>query len=128
VRSSKGFFVTAALFGFVAVGLGAFGAHALKSVISADMLSIFETGVRYQMYHALALLCVSWALQKRHDAILFVSAWFFVVGVVLFSGSLYALSLTGMRAFGILTPFGGLSFMGGWFMMAWGFWKRELTS
>lgn len=88
----------------LAVAAGAFGAHALKSRLSPEMLAVWETAVRYQVYHALALLVV------RSPA----SAWSFVAGTVLFSGSLYALALTGIRPLGAITPIGGLLFLFGW--------------
>ena len=100
------------LLGFLGVVFGAFGAHALKSRLSADMLVVFETGVRYQMYHAFAILIVAAAIGRIGDANLLVLAgWFFVAGVVLFSGSLYALSLSGVGILGAITPVGGLLFL-----------------
>ena len=103
------------LLGFLGVVFGAFGAHALKSRLSADMLVVFETGVRYQMYHAFAILIVAAAIGRIGDANLLVLAgWFFVAGVVLFSGSLYALSLSGVGVLGAITPVGGLLFLIGW--------------
>ena len=103
------------LLGFLGVAFGAFGAHALKSRLSADMLVVFETGVRYQMYHAFAILIVAAAIGRIGDANLLVLAgWFFVAGVVLFSGSLYALSLSGVGVLGAITPVGGLLFLIGW--------------
>ena len=103
------------LFGFLGVAFGAFGAHALKSRLSADMLAVFETGVRYQMYHAFAILIVAAAIGRIGEASLLVLAgWFFVAGVLLFSGSLYALSLSGVGVLGAITPVGGLLFLIGW--------------
>ena len=103
------------LLGFLGVVFGAFGAHALKGRLSADMLLVFETGVRYQMYHAFAILIVAAAIGRIGDANLLVLAgWFFVAGVVLFSGSLYALSLSGVGVLGAITPVGGLLFLIGW--------------
>lgn len=103
------------LFGFLGVAFGAFGAHALKSRLSPEMLAVFETGVRYQMYHAFAILIVAAAIGRIGDANLLVLAgWFFVAGVLLFSGSLYALSLSGVGALGAITPVGGLLFLIGW--------------
>jgi uncharacterized membrane protein YgdD (TMEM256/DUF423 family) len=104
-----------ALFGFLGVAFGAFGAHALKSRLSPDMLVVFETGVRYQMYHVFAILIVAAAIGRIGDANLLVLAgWFFVAGVLLFSGSLYALSLSGVGVLGAITPVGGLLFLIGW--------------
>jgi uncharacterized membrane protein YgdD (TMEM256/DUF423 family) len=103
------------LFGFLGVAFGAFGAHALRSRLSPEMLAVFETGVRYQMYHAFAILIVAAAIGRIGDASLLVLAgWFFVAGVLLFSGSLYVLSLSGVGVLGAITPVGGLLFLIGW--------------
>jgi len=113
------FLLLGSLAGFLGVGLGAFGAHGLKTRLSAEMLAVFETGVRYQRYHALALLVVSAALGHLGSARLLVGAgWLFVAGIVLFSGSLYALALSGVTTLGAITPIGGLAFLGGWACLA----------
>ena len=113
------FLLLGSLAGFLGVGLGAFGAHGLKTRLSAEMLAVFETGVRYQMYHALALLVVSAAIGHLGPArLLVVAGWLFVAGIVLFSGSLYALALTGVTTLGAITPLGGLAFLGGWACLA----------
>ncbi len=117
------FFVIGAGLGFLAVALGAFGAHALKGKLDADMLSVFETGVRYQFYHALALLVVGWACAHWSSSLMATAGWLFVAGVVLFSGSLYALALTGIKMLGAVTPVGGLCFLAGWACMAYAAWK-----
>lgn len=96
---------------FLAVGLGAFGAHALKARLSPDMLAIFETGVRYQVYHALALLLLA-SLRGPSKAV-----WCFTAGIALFSGSLYLLALTGVRKWGAVTPIGGVLFLAGWLIL-----------
>lgn len=98
-------------FMFLAVGLGAFGAHALKARLEPDMLVIFETGVRYQVYHALALLLLA-SLRGPSKA-----AWCFTAGIALFSGSLYILALTGVRKWGAVTPIGGVLFLIGWLVL-----------
>ena len=108
------FFAIGTASAFLAVATGAFGAHALKSRLSADMLDSFEVGVRYQMYHALALLAVAWACSKWPGSLSTTSGWLFVAGTLLFSGSLYILSLSGVRWLGAITPLGGLAFLGGW--------------
>jgi len=117
------FFALGAISGFLAVALGAFAAHGLKSRLDASMLATFETGVRYHMYHALALLAVAWAGARWPGATVNAAGWLFIAGTVLFSGSLYALSLTGARALGAITPFGGLAFLAGWLCLAWAAWK-----
>jgi uncharacterized membrane protein YgdD (TMEM256/DUF423 family) len=117
------FFAIGSLSAFLGVALGAFGAHALKARLDADMLGTFETGVRYQMYHAFALLAVGWAYTRWPGTMLTASGWLFVGGMVLFSGSLYVLSLTGMRWLGAVTPIGGLALLAGWLCLAWGVWR-----
>jgi uncharacterized membrane protein YgdD (TMEM256/DUF423 family) len=124
VTPDRVFFAIGSLSGLLGVGLGAFAAHALKSRLDANLLSIFEVGVRYQMYHALALLAVAWAYTRWPGATVAASGWLFVAGTALFSGSLYALSLTGARWLGAITPFGGLAFLAGWLCLAWAAWKR----
>jgi uncharacterized membrane protein YgdD (TMEM256/DUF423 family) len=111
--------VVAAVNGFLAVALGAFAAHGLSGRIDAHMLQTFETGARYHMYHALALGLTALAMRGASASLANWSAWFFLVGIVLFSGSLYLLALTGIRTIGIVTPFGGLSFLIGWALLAW---------
>jgi uncharacterized membrane protein YgdD (TMEM256/DUF423 family) len=118
------FFVTACLFGFLGVALGAFAAHGLKTQLDADLLVTFETGVRYQMYHAFALIAVAMAYAKWPTKGLIISGWMFIVGIILFSGSLYVLSLSGIRSLGMITPFGGLAFLAGWLCMAWSVFKK----
>jgi len=113
------FFSAGAIAAFIAVALGAFGAHSLKTKISAEMLDIFEVGVRYQMYHALALWAVAWATTRWPEASLNTAGWCFIAGIVIFSGSLYLLSFTGMRWLGAITPIGGLAFLAGWAILVW---------
>ena len=108
------FFLSGAVAAFIAVALGAFGAHSLKTKLSADMLNIFEIGVRYQMYHALGLIAVAWATTRWPEANLNAAGWAFIVGIVVFSGSLYLLSATDIRWLGAITPIGGLAFLIGW--------------
>jgi len=113
------FLTLGALSGFLAVGAGAFGAHALKARLAPDLLAIFETGARYQMYHALALVLVALVQVKAApSALLAWSGWLFVAGTVLFSGSLYVLALSGVRWWGAVTPLGGLAFLAGWALLA----------
>src|SRR5437762_13868711 len=108
----------------VAVALGACGAHGLRGRLVPDMLSAFEVGVRYQMYHALALLGLGAVAGRLAGGPVAVAGWLFVAGTVLFSGSLYALSLTGQRWLGAVTPLGGVAFLAGWAMLAWAAWSR----
>lgn len=113
------FFAVGSFLAFLAVGAGAFGAHALRARISPDLLATFEVGVRYHMYHALALLVVAWASTRWPGTLVTVSGWLFILGVVIFSGSLYVLSLTGVRWLGAITPIGGAAFLAGWLCLAW---------
>jgi uncharacterized membrane protein YgdD (TMEM256/DUF423 family) len=109
------FFLLGSLSGGLAVALGAFGAHALKARMTPDLLTTFETGVRYQMYHALAMLAVALAMTQIPAASLLNAAgWLFLAGTLLFSGSLYLLCFTHKRWWGAVTPFGGLAFIAGW--------------
>jgi uncharacterized membrane protein YgdD (TMEM256/DUF423 family) len=112
------FFRLGAASGLLAVAAGAFGAHALRARLEPAMLLIFETGARYQMYHALALFGVAWAASRWPGRLTTAAGWCFVMGTVLFSGSLYLLALTGVRAWGAVTPLGGLAFLAGWFCLA----------
>jgi uncharacterized membrane protein YgdD (TMEM256/DUF423 family) len=112
----KAWLFIAAVNGFIAVAAGAFGAHGLQGRLDAHALSVFETGARYQMYHALAIGLTAMAPRKP---VTHLACILFLAGIVLFSGSLYLLSLTGARAFGFITPFGGLAFLGGWAALTW---------
>ena len=112
------FALLAAVLAFLAVAIGAFGAHGLKARVSAEDLQIFETGVRYHMYHALALFAVAWAATRWPGTLTAVAGWAFVVGIVIFSGSLYALVLTGTRWLGAITPIGGAALLIGWAALA----------
>ena len=112
----------AALLGMLSIIFGAFGAHALKPLLTADMLAVFETGVRYQFYHALALLAVAILYQLSENKKLILASRLFYAGILLFSGSLYALSLSSIggnpvRLLGAITPFGGVCFILGWFFV-----------
>ena len=114
----KNFLLIGALAAFIGVALGAFGAHALRSRLSPDMLAVFETGVRYQMYHAFAILAVGLILGRMGGWMISTAGWFFAAGIVLFSGSLYALALSGVTVLGAITPLGGLCFLIGWALLA----------
>lgn len=114
--------VWGAVHAFIAVAAGAFGAHALKTRLTSEMLTVFETGVRYHMYHALGLWAVAFAAsQQKAGAEL--AGWAMIGGIALFSGSLYALALTGVRWLGAITPLGGLCFLAAWAILAWGWWR-----
>lgn len=121
---SKIYLLIAAINGFLAVALGAFGAHGLKQKLSADMLAVYQTGVQYHFYHTLALFGVALLmLQMPQSPALRWSALLFVIGIIVFSGSLYVLSITGMRWLGAVTPLGGVAFLCGWILLAVAAWK-----
>jgi uncharacterized membrane protein YgdD (TMEM256/DUF423 family) len=117
------FLLLGSLSAFVAVGAGAFGAHALRARLPADLLAVFDTAARYQLSHALALLAVAWACSRWPARAFRWSGWCFVAGTLIFCGSLYALALTGQRGLGALAPIGGLAFLAGWALLAWGAWR-----
>ncbi len=115
----------------IAVILGAFGAHALKQILPADQIITFETGVRYQMYHSIALILVGFLLNEQRNRSLIWAAYCFITGILLFSGSLYALALlkangqVGLGGLGVLTPIGGVFFISGWALMSIGVAKKQ---
>jgi uncharacterized membrane protein YgdD (TMEM256/DUF423 family) len=117
------FFCLGAVFAALGVAAGAFGAHGLKGRLSPDMLVVFETAARYQMYHALGLIAVGWAAGRWPSSAVTVAGWCMVAGIVVFSGSLYLLSVTGIRWLGAITPIGGLAFMVGWLALALAAWR-----
>ncbi len=113
------FFALGSLTGLVGVAAGAFGAHSLRGRLAPEMLDVYETAVRYQLVHALALLAVAWAVARWPASPAAAAGWLFVAGTVLFSGSLYALSLSGVRWLGAITPLGGVAFIAGWACLIW---------
>lgn len=115
----KIFWILGALFALLSVGAGAFGAHGLRARLEPDLLAIFETAARYQMYHALALLATAWAVERWPGTGAALAGWLFVAGILIFSGSLYLLVLTGTRWLGAITPIGGVAFLAGWAVLAW---------
>ena len=114
----------AAIFLFAAVTAGAFGAHALKAKLAAELMAAYQTAVQYHFWHALGLLAVGILLQQRPDSgALAAAGWLLAAGLVLFCGGLYALSLTGVRGLGALTPFGGVAFLAAWAALGWAAWR-----
>ena len=113
------FLFLAASNGFLAVALGAFAAHGLRASLEPRLLETFQTGVQYHMYHALALLAVAWLAQVNPSPVVRASGYLFALGILLFSGSLYALSLSGIRWLGTITPIGGVAFLAGWGCLCW---------
>ena len=117
------FLMLAAFFGFTGVALGAFAAHGLKNRLSAEYLAIFHTGVLYQLIHALAILGVAVLAAQLPGRLMTMAGWSFALGIVLFSGSLYVLTMTGISKLGIITPFGGLAFLVGWALLGLTAWR-----
>jgi len=118
------YFTLGALFGASGVAAGAFGAHALKSRLAPDLLAVFETAARYQLIHALALLAAAWAVSRWPGRRSRWAGACFAIGIVLFSGTLYALALSGVRALGAITPVGGVLLIAGWLLLATAAWRR----
>jgi len=127
----KGFLLVASILGALSVGLGAFGAHGLKKVVPPEIVASFETAVRYQFYHVFALLAVAILFEKFPDRFLKWAGNCFIIGIILFSGSLYLLTVmkatdsVGLTGIGIITPFGGLFFMAGWLLLFFGLLKKR---
>ncbi len=120
------FFLIGSLLGSISVALGAFGAHALRDRIEASLLANYQTGVSYMFYHTLALFIVVLALTRWPGSSQAVWAgWLFVIGIVIFSGSLFLMAFTGMRWLGAITPIGGVAFIAGWLLLAWTAWQAK---
>ena len=113
-----GWFAAAAALCGLGVVFGAFGAHALRERLAADMLAVFETGVRYHFIHALGLFAVAWAAVRWPGPLVGAAGWLFVAGILIFSGSLYVLAISGIRWLGAITPIGGLCMIAGWALLA----------
>lgn len=119
------FVVLGSINAFFAVGLGAFGAHGLKSKVSAELLAVWQTGVQYHMFHALGLILLGILIHLLPQAgLLRVAGWLLLSGIVLFSGSLYGMVLSEVRTLGMVTPIGGISFLLGWLLMALAVWRQ----
>jgi len=121
----KIFFLIGSILGGIAVAAGAFGAHGLKKIVSPEMLDTWDKAVGYQMYHALALVAIAWALTQwpAQTKLIGWGGWLFLIGVVLFSGSLYLLVLSGSKWLGAITPLGGVAFVAGWICLVYSVWR-----
>jgi uncharacterized membrane protein YgdD (TMEM256/DUF423 family) len=121
----KIFFIIGSILAGIAVATGAFGAHGLKNIVSAEMLDTWDTAVRYQMFHALGFLALAWTVSHwpAQTNLISLGGWLFLAGVLLFSGSLYILVLSGARWLGAITPFGGVAFVAGWVCLALAAWR-----
>ena len=117
---AAGWFATGSVLCGLGVILGAFGAHGLRARLSPEMLVVFETGVRYHLFHALGLLAVAWAASRWPGSYVSIAGYLFVVGIFIFSGSLYVLAITGIRWLGAITPIGGVCLIVGWGLLAVG--------
>jgi uncharacterized membrane protein YgdD (TMEM256/DUF423 family) len=115
----KFWFISASIFGLLSVGLGAFGAHSLKNILDEYGKSIYERAVLYQMFHTLALFLVGVLYHLFKETSFFLAGWGFFIGILLFSGSLYALAITGLKWLGVITPIGGVAFLFGWVWLIW---------
>ena len=124
----RGFLMLAAFFGFTGVALGAFAAHGLKNRLTPEYLAIFHTGVLYQLVHTLALLGVALLASQMPGRLITWAGASFAIGILLFSGSLYLLTMTGISKLGIITPFGGLAFLIGWLCLGLAAWRLPLTA
>jgi uncharacterized membrane protein YgdD (TMEM256/DUF423 family) len=120
---SRPFWILGCTLAFIGVAAGAFGAHALRARLPESLIAIFETGVRYQMYHSLALLLVALAAAHLPGRLVHTAGWLFVAGILVFSGSLYLLAISGVRWLGAITPLGGLAFLAGWLLLALAGWR-----
>lgn len=107
------------IYGFLSVALGAFGAHGLEGKISEKALTNWEKAVQYQMFHAMALFVTGWLMSKIESVQLTAAGWFFIIGVILFSGSLYLYATTSEKSLAMITPFGGVSFLVGWILLGY---------
>jgi uncharacterized membrane protein YgdD (TMEM256/DUF423 family) len=123
-KAAMSLMVIGAVCAFLSVAAGAFGAHALKTVLDPGRLAVYETAARYQMYHALALVVVGWQVYQTSDARFMRAGWLFCLGIILFSGSLYVVATLGLQWAGAVTPLGGFAFLGGWAILAWTGWRR----
>lgn len=121
----KTFLIAASIFGFLAVAIGAFGAHSLSAYFEdhPDLEDNYRTAVLYQMFHVVALIAVAWAAAQWDQSAFTWSGYAFIAGILLFSGSLYVLSMTGIRWLGAITPLGGIAFLAGWALLAIGVWR-----
>jgi uncharacterized membrane protein YgdD (TMEM256/DUF423 family) len=117
------FYALGSVLGLIGVAAGAFGAHALRNYLTPESLGIWETAVRYQLVHALALLATAWAATRWPGAPVRAAGWLFFAGAAVFSGSLYVLSLSGLRWLGAVTPIGGLALLTGWACLGWTTWQ-----
>jgi uncharacterized membrane protein YgdD (TMEM256/DUF423 family) len=119
--------VIGAVMAGIGVAAGAFGAHGLRPILSEKMMAVFETSVRYHLVHALAMLIAGLSAHWFGHRVFVKGGWSFLIGILIFSGSLYTMALTDIRTLGMLTPFGGLAFLIGWGLLARGYWKQPLT-
>lgn len=122
----KTFLLLGAINAFLCVALGAFGAHGLKQTLTVDMLAVYHTGVQYHFYHAIGLILIGIVLHQLTAAkFVKLSGWLMLIGIILFSVSLYVYSLTGLRILVMVTPFGGLAFLSAWALLAYGIWQQK---
>jgi len=124
-KNHKTFLSVAAISGALAVAFGAFGAHGLESALSAESLATFSTANKYHMYHSLAMIASAWTYARWHQRAAIISGWAFLTGILIFSGSLYLLAITGLSWLGAITPIGGVAFIVGWIALAFSARRRD---
>lgn len=125
-KTSRGFITIGAIGGFLSVAFGAFGAHAIKQVLSSDLMAIYQTAVSYQMYHSLGLILVGLIYQHQQHYLIKVAGWLMLCGAIIFSGSLYILTLTDTRWLGAITPVGGTLLLSAWLLLGLGASRKKL--
>jgi len=122
--TSRTFITAGAIGGFLSVGFGAFGAHAIKAAISPELMAVYQTAVDYQFFHSLGLILIGLIFQQQQNKLIIISGWLMIAGILIFSGSLYILSLSGIRWLGAITPVGGTAFIAAWLLLAIGSLKK----
>lgn len=127
-KTSRTFIIMGAMSGFLSIAFGAFGAHAIKQWMSADLMAIYQTAVSYQIYHSLGLILVALVYQQQQNKLIKVAGWLMLSGILIFSGSLYTLSLTDTRWLGAITPIGGTLLLSAWLLLAFGVSKKNTPS
>lgn len=125
LKTSRDFILLGAISGFLSVSFGAFGAHAIKQWMSADLMSIYQTAVSYQMYHSLGLILIALVYQHHQNKLIKVAGWLMLAGIIIFSGSLYTLSLSDTRWLGAITPIGGILLLLSWLLLGLGISKTD---
>lgn len=125
-KTSRNLIIIGAISGFLSISFGAFGAHAIKQWMSADLMSIYQTAVSYQIYHSLGLILIALVYQQQQHKLIKIAGWIMLAGIIIFSGSLYTLSLTDTRWLGAITPIGGTLLLFAWLLLGLGVSKKHV--